>query len=117
VLEVGSNYEYAVVGHPSRLYFWILSRTPTLDPDALTGILDRANSAHFETNRLEYTPQPPAGERNELSSPQGDVPAPPHAGCAVASSAAAFGAGTPPELWLLGVAGVATILHRRRARR
>ena len=31
ILEVGPNYEYAVVGHPSRLYYWILSRTPTLD--------------------------------------------------------------------------------------
>src|SRR5690242_1775415 len=28
ILEVGPNYEYAVVGHPSRLYLWILSRTP-----------------------------------------------------------------------------------------
>ena len=40
ILEVGSNYEYAVVGHPSRLYFWILSRTSTLDTDTLQGILD-----------------------------------------------------------------------------
>src|SRR4029077_4440144 len=30
ILDVGSNYEYAVVGHPTRMYLWILSRTPTL---------------------------------------------------------------------------------------
>ena len=117
VLDVGSNYEYAVVGHPSRLYFWILSRTPTLDADVLAGILDRAKSAHFETDRLEYTPQPPADDRNEQSSPQGDVPAPPHTGCAIASTAPGFGGAGLADLWLLGVAGAAIALQRRRAAR
>lgn len=84
VLEVGSNYEYAVVGHPSRLYFWILSRTPTLDSDVLSGILSRAEDKHFDTSLLEFTPQPPAGERNELDTPQGTVPEAPHSTCAIA---------------------------------
>ena len=115
VLEVGTNYEYAVVGHPSRLYFWILSRTPTLGADVLAGILERAKSAHFETDALEYTPQPPAGERNDLSTPQGEVPEPPHSTCAMSPAGAGAGHGSPLGLALLGIAGAGVVLRRRRA--
>ncbi len=31
IIDLGSDYEYAVVGHPSRDLLWILSRTPTTD--------------------------------------------------------------------------------------
>ena len=106
-----------MVGHPSRLYFWILSRTPTLGADVMTGILDRAKSAHFETDSLEYTPQPPADDRNDSSVPQGDVPAPPHAGCAIASTAAGSAKGSQSGLWFMGIAGAAIALRRRRVRR
>ncbi len=34
ILDLGANYEYAVVGDESRKYLWILSRTPQID-DAL----------------------------------------------------------------------------------
>jgi apolipoprotein D and lipocalin family protein len=58
ILEVGDHYEYAVVGTPSRSYLWILSRTPSLDPTAMKGVLDRASSKKFDVSRIEYTPQP-----------------------------------------------------------
>jgi apolipoprotein D and lipocalin family protein len=58
ILEVGSAYEFAVVGHPSREYLWILSRTPKLDPGKLHAIVERAQANHFEVSRLEYTLQP-----------------------------------------------------------
>lgn len=113
ILEVGSSYEYAVVGHPSRLYLWILSRTPTLDPAVMSGILARAEAEHFDTSQLEYTPQPPAGERNTLSTPEGAVPAPPHTGCAVSSG---VGAGSASRAWSIwGLALAALVLVRRRA--
>jgi apolipoprotein D and lipocalin family protein len=83
ILEVGPNYEYTVVGHPSRLYFWILSRTPTLDASVMSGIRARAEAAHFDTSKLEYTPQPPAGDRNGLETPQGAVPEGPHPSCSL----------------------------------
>ena len=41
IVDLGPSYEYAVVGHPSRDYLWILSRTPTLDDDTYQGILSR----------------------------------------------------------------------------
>lgn len=58
ILEVGQNYEYAVVGHPSRRYLWVLSRTPKLDPTVMNGILERARDKQFPVDKLEYTPQP-----------------------------------------------------------
>jgi apolipoprotein D and lipocalin family protein len=61
VLEVGEKYEYAVVGHPSRDYLWILSRTPQVEPAALQGILERTKAKKFDVERLEYTPQPASG--------------------------------------------------------
>lgn len=86
IVEVGANYEYAVVGHPSRAYLWILSRTPTLDPATVQGIVDRAQANHFDTSKLQYTPQPPAGERLASSAPVGAVPAAPASGgCSVST--------------------------------
>jgi apolipoprotein D and lipocalin family protein len=113
ILEVGPNYEYSVVGHPSRLYLWILSRTPTLDANVMSGILTRAESAHFDTSQLEYTPQPPAGERNDLATPQGSVPAEPHPSCAFSTRVAdAGGIGT----WCVVAFGLLSLTRRRRER-
>jgi apolipoprotein D and lipocalin family protein len=57
IIDLGQNYEYAVVGHPTRQYLWILSRTPTLDATTLNGVLQRAQANGFSTSALQYTPQ------------------------------------------------------------
>jgi apolipoprotein D and lipocalin family protein len=62
VLEVGDNYDYAVVGHPSRRYLWIMSRNPQLDPATLQGVLERAKAKQFDVDKLEYTPQRAPGQ-------------------------------------------------------
>jgi apolipoprotein D and lipocalin family protein len=54
---VGSSYEYAVIGHPTRDYLWILSRTPTLGTPVLTPILERARQQHFPVDLLDFTIQ------------------------------------------------------------
>lgn len=59
ILELGQNYEYAVVGHPSRDYLWILSRTPSLDATTMQGIVARARAKQFDVSRLEMTTQSP----------------------------------------------------------
>jgi apolipoprotein D and lipocalin family protein len=53
------TYQYAVVGHPTRQYLWILSRERTLDAATLAPILERASQKGFDTSRLEYTKQLP----------------------------------------------------------
>ncbi len=113
ILEVGPKYEYAVVGHPSRLYLWILSRTPTLDAATTQSLVARAQANHFDTSQLLYTPQPPAGERVSAPGPVGPVPPAVTTGCAVALP----GPRSPRAAWLLVLAGVAAAFAGRVARR
>ena len=57
IIDLGANYEYAVVGHPSRDYLWILSRTPTMDSTVYEAILARLREQGYEVARLNCTPQ------------------------------------------------------------
>jgi apolipoprotein D and lipocalin family protein len=57
ILEVGEDYEYAVVGDPSRTYFWILSRTPQLDDATYQSILQQMPDWGYDPERLELMPQ------------------------------------------------------------
>lgn len=109
IVEVGAQYEYAVIGHPSRAYLWLLSRTPTLDPATSKGVIDRAQANHFDTSKLQFTPQPPAGERLSSSAPVGPVPAaqPTAGGCSASASTGMRGAA-----WCLALAAAAVIRKR-----
>ena len=55
IIEVGEAYEYAVIGHPTRDYLWILSRERTLPKATLDGALERARNRGFPVGILEYT--------------------------------------------------------------
>jgi apolipoprotein D and lipocalin family protein len=55
IIELGQNYEYAVIGHPTRDYLWILSRTPKLDAEVLASVLERAAARGFPVTLLDYT--------------------------------------------------------------
>ena len=58
VIDLAPDYSYAVVGHPSRDYLWILSRTPKMNEDVYQGILKRLKEEHkYELDRLVRTPQ------------------------------------------------------------
>lgn len=58
VIELGTGYEYAVVGHPSRDYLWILSRTPAIESDLYDDILARLMGHGYDVTRLRRTQQP-----------------------------------------------------------
>jgi len=60
IIELDADYRYAVIGHPSREYLWILSRTPTMQPDLYARVLERIESHGYTLDRLNRTPQPPA---------------------------------------------------------
>jgi apolipoprotein D and lipocalin family protein len=113
ILEIGANYEYAVVGHPSRLYWWLLSRTPSLDPTTMQGVLDRAKTSDFDLSQLLYTPQPPASERDALATPEGPIPANLSTGC---SSAPDHGGVAANASWLLLVLAAIGVRSRSRSR-
>jgi apolipoprotein D and lipocalin family protein len=57
IIDLAPDYSYAVVGHPSRDYLWILSRTPTMAPDVYAGILERLRAQGYELDRLQKTIQ------------------------------------------------------------
>ena len=58
VIDLGPNYEYAVVGHPRRTYLWILSRTPHMDAGTYETILQRLQAQHYDLGPLKKTLQP-----------------------------------------------------------
>ncbi len=58
IIDLGPDYEYAVVGHPGRDYLWILSRTPVMDAAMYEGILDRLRQQGYDVTRLNRTLQP-----------------------------------------------------------
>jgi len=53
ILELGNDYEYAVVGDPSRKFLWILSREPVLDGNLYEDILSRLPEKGYDPERLE----------------------------------------------------------------
>lgn len=57
ILELDEDYQYALVGSPSREYLWILSRTPTLEEEILTQLKESAEQKGFDTSKLIYTDQ------------------------------------------------------------
>lgn len=59
ILDLGQNYEYAVVGDPSRKYLWILSRTPRMDEGLYQQLLSRMAGRGFKTEMMIRTVQTP----------------------------------------------------------
>ncbi len=57
VLEVGGNYEYAVIGTPDRKHLWILSRTPEMDLEKYEAVKYRLGKLGFDIEQLMKVPQ------------------------------------------------------------
>ena len=57
VLALDENYTYAVIGEPSRKYFWILSRTKILDERVKQNILSQMPQFGYEEKKLIWTKQ------------------------------------------------------------
>ena len=63
IIDLGENYDYAVVGHPGRKYLWILSRTPEMDENTYNEILTRLENQDYDTTKLLKSAQQTKGER------------------------------------------------------
>lgn len=57
ILMLDEAYTYAVIGEPSREYFWILSRTPSLEQKTLDSILSAMPSLGYTKELLIWTKQ------------------------------------------------------------
>jgi apolipoprotein D and lipocalin family protein len=56
-LDLSANYEYAVIGEPSRQYLWILSRTPALPDETYQAIISRLHDKSYDSAKLVRTLQ------------------------------------------------------------
>ena len=48
------HYQYALIVGPNRDYLWILARSPTLDENVMSFLIDKARRLDFPTDELIY---------------------------------------------------------------
>ena len=63
VIDLGKDYEYAVIGHPGRKYLWILSRSPEMDENVYNKILARLEKQDYNTSKLLKSAHKVEGEK------------------------------------------------------
>jgi apolipoprotein D and lipocalin family protein len=57
IIAVDNDYQWALVGSPSKRYFWILAREPKLAPDLIENLKKIMKSHGYFPNRLYFTKQ------------------------------------------------------------
>ena len=65
VLFIDDDYQYALIGQPSRRYLWILSRQNRLDEEIFNELVQKAKDVGYDVSKLHKTPHsetPPEGE-------------------------------------------------------
>ncbi|OMO90922.1 hypothetical protein COLO4_18771 [Corchorus olitorius] len=65
VLYIDEDYQYALIGQPSRRYLWILSRMTHIDEEIYNQLVEKAKEEGYDVSKLHKTPQsdpPPEGE-------------------------------------------------------
>src|SRR5512143_2718635 len=55
IIELGRDYEYAVVSAPSRKYLWILAREPRMDETLYASIIEQLRARGFDIAKLQRT--------------------------------------------------------------
>ncbi|XVE97494.1 hypothetical protein REPUB_Repub03eG0024600 [Reevesia pubescens] len=65
VLYIDDEYQYALIGQPSRKYLWILCRRTHMDDEIYNQLVQKAKDVGYDVSKLHKTPQsdsPPEGE-------------------------------------------------------
>lgn len=61
ILELDKDdYQYALVAGPGLGYLWILSRSPEIDANVLSALINKARKLDFPTDELIYVDHSPA---------------------------------------------------------
>ncbi|XP_042001732.1 temperature-induced lipocalin-1-like [Salvia splendens] len=55
VLYIDPDYQYAVVGQPSRSYLWILSRKAHIDEETYNMLVEKAKGEGYDVSKLHKT--------------------------------------------------------------
>lgn len=53
IIALDKDYGYALVGHPCKKYLWILSRTPKMDENIYSILVDTARSKGYKVENLK----------------------------------------------------------------
>ncbi len=59
VVGLDEDYQWSMVGHPSRRYAWIMAREPRMDDDLFQELLTRFDELGFDSSELKKVPQFP----------------------------------------------------------
>jgi apolipoprotein D and lipocalin family protein len=51
------DYQYAVVSGPNKSYLWILARTPEIEPELRSKLVEKAAALGFDTTKLVFPKQ------------------------------------------------------------
>lgn len=57
IIDLDPDYQWSVVGYPSRKLAWVLSRKPSLDEATYQGILKRLEAQGYDSTKLVKVPQ------------------------------------------------------------
>lgn len=57
IFHLDEDYQYVLVGAPSRKYLWLLSRKPVIDDILYDKLMDVAKSNDFDVSTIYKTPQ------------------------------------------------------------
>jgi apolipoprotein D and lipocalin family protein len=57
IMDLDKDYQWVLVGSPSRDYLWILARTPQISEELITELSKKAEDAGFDISRLERMEQ------------------------------------------------------------
>ena len=67
IVHVSENYDSAIIGHPSRKYAWIMSRSHELDDTAYNDLLKKLEEeAGYDTSIVQRLPQEWSKEKERL---------------------------------------------------
>jgi apolipoprotein D and lipocalin family protein len=57
IIGLDENYQWAIVGTPSRKYGWVLSRTPSLPDETMQKIFSILKEQHYNPDSFEMSKQ------------------------------------------------------------
>lgn len=60
ITDLDTDYQWAVIAHPSRRYGWVLARGKTLPDATYAGIMKRIESQGYQASQFVKVPQLPA---------------------------------------------------------
>lgn len=66
IIDLSDDYQSTIIGHPSRKYAWIMSRSRELDDEAYAAQLQKLEEAGYDTSIVQRLPQDWSDEGERL---------------------------------------------------